>query len=278
MSEIKDRVLTRRKLLGFTQAQLDKKVGVKQQSIPQLEECLVKRPRYLLELSDALRCTVSWLVTGDGPAPDLPDAGGRGYESLHKPPEEIISVGEPVGPYVKERFPRGLQKDKGGLSGPDELEFFGHMDAWDSDTPLHEDEVELPLFREVELAAGAGATQVVENNGCKLRFAKSTLSRAGVPAESAACAFVRGNSMEPMMPDGTCVGVNTADKTIRDGKVYAVDHEGMLRVKLLYRRPGGGLKVVSLNSQEHPPEEYPLEEAENSIEVIGRVFWYSAML
>lgn len=255
MSEIKDRVLTRRKLLGFTQAQLAKKVGVKQQSIQQLEEGLVKRPRYLLELADALQCTVSWLATGEG-----------------------VSPGETTGQHGKENTARGLEKREAGLAGPDELEFFGHMDAWDSDTPLHEDEVELPLFREVELAAGAGATQVVENHGCKLRFAKSTLSRAGVPAESAACAFVRGNSMEPMMPDGTCVGVNTADKTIRDGKVYAVDHEGMLRVKFLYRRPGGGLKVVSLNSQEHPPEDYPLEEAENSIEVIGRVFWYSAML
>lgn len=160
----------------------------------------------------------------------------------------------------------------------DELEFFGHMDAWDSDTPLDEDEVELPLFREVELAAGAGQTQVVENHGAKLRFAKSTLSRAGVVEENAACAFVRGNSMEPVMPDGTCVGVNTGDTAIRDGEIYAIDHDGMLRVKYLHRRPGGGIKIVSQNVAEHPTEEYSAQEAiDNGIRIIGRVFWWSVL-
>lgn len=159
----------------------------------------------------------------------------------------------------------------------DELEFFGHLDAWDSNTPLDEDEVELPLFREVELAAGAGQTQVVENHGAKLRFAKSTLSRASVLPENAACAFVRGNSMEPVMPDGTCVGVNTADKTIRDGEIYAIDHDGMLRVKYLHRRPGGGIKIVSQNSNEHPVEELTADEMAASVRVIGRVFWWSVL-
>ncbi|WP_417315653.1 S24 family peptidase [Cycloclasticus pugetii] len=159
----------------------------------------------------------------------------------------------------------------------DELEFFGHMDAWDSTTPLDEDEVELPLFREVELAAGGGATQVIENRGAKLRFAKSTLSRAGVPAEAAACAFVRGNSMEPVMPDGTCVGVNTADKAIKDGEIYAIDHGGMLRVKYLHRRPGGGIKIVSQNASEHPVEEVTVEEMAQGVRVIGRVFWWSVL-
>jgi phage repressor protein C with HTH and peptisase S24 domain len=161
---------------------------------------------------------------------------------------------------------------------PDELEFFGHMDAWDSNTPLDEDEVELPLFREVELAAGAGQTQVVENHGAKLRFAKSTLSRAGVVQEQAACAFVRGNSMEPVMPDGTCVGVNTGDTAVRDGEIYAIDHDGMLRVKYLHRRPGGGIKIVSQNASEHATEEYSAQDViDNNIRIIGRVFWWSVL-
>ncbi|WP_165856756.1 S24 family peptidase [Marinobacter sp. JSM 1782161] len=163
-------------------------------------------------------------------------------------------------------------------SGEDELEFFGRMDAWDSDTPLDEDEVELPLFREVELAAGAGQTQVIENHGAKLRFAKSTLARAGVLQENAACAFVRGNSMVPVMPDGTCIGVNTADTAVRDGEIYAIDHDGMLRVKFLHRRPGGGIKIVSQNAMEHPAEEYSADDVQdNNIRIIGRVFWWSVL-
>lgn len=159
----------------------------------------------------------------------------------------------------------------------DELYFFGGMDAWDSNTPLREDEVELPLFREVELSAGSGSTQVIENHGAKLRFARSTLRRAGVPAEAAACAYVRGNSMEPVMPDGTCVGVNTADKSIKDGEIYAIDHGGLLRVKYLYRRPGGGIRIVSQNSAEHPPEDLTAEEVASDVRIIGRVFWWSVL-
>ena len=159
-----------------------------------------------------------------------------------------------------------------------EAEMIGHIDAWDSSTPLGPEEVELPLFREVELAGGAGATAVQENHGAKLRFAKSTLRRAGVLEGHAACAFVRGNSMEPMMPDGACIGVNTADTEVRDGKIYALDHSGMLRVKILHRRPGGGVKIVSLNAEEHPPEEYDAQYVKENIEIKGRVFWYSGLL
>ena len=64
------------------------------------------------------------------------------------------------------------------------------------DTPLDEDETELPFFMEVELSAGNGSTQVIEKKGAKLRFSKSTLRRVGVQPQNAACVTVSGNSME----------------------------------------------------------------------------------
>ncbi|OJT01207.1 S24 family peptidase [Marinobacter nauticus] len=177
-----------------------------------------------------------------------------------------------------EEMERSVFHDYDSVPDEPEAEMAGHMDAWDSDTPIGPDETELPLFREVEMAGGSGATTVQENHGAKLRFAKSTLRRAGVLQEHAACAFVRGNSMEPMMPDGACIGINTADTKIRDGKVYAIDHGGMLRVKILHRKPGGGLKIVSLNSEEHPTEEYSQEYVMDNIKIKGRVFWYSGLI
>lgn len=197
-------------------------------------------------------------------------------------PDGYLDVPEDGKGYPVLRFSRGsnVSEDVGGYGDKpsnQELEFVGHLDAWDGDTELDDDEVEVPLFREVELAAGAGQTQVVENHGPKLRFAKSTLSRAGVMPEHAACAFVRGNSMEPVMPDGTCVGVNTADKIIRDGEIYAIDHDGMLRVKYLHRRPGGGVKIVSQNSAEYPAEELTVDEMAATVRLIGRVFWWSVL-
>ena len=160
----------------------------------------------------------------------------------------------------------------------DEVSFIGGFDAWDSDTPLGEDEVEIPLFREVELAAGEGRTQVVESQGCKLRFAKSTFRKAGILPANAACCFVSGDSMEPAMPDGTTVGVDTQDVTVRDGKTYVIDHDGMLRVKMLYRLPGGGIRVRSMNPNkvEFPDEDYHAGW-QHYIKIKGRVFWSSTM-
>ena len=155
-------------------------------------------------------------------------------------------------------------------------EYIGHIDAWDSNTELDEDEVEVPFFMDVELAAGVGGELAIEIQGPKLRFSKSTLRRCGVQAEAAACVKVSGNSMEPRLFDGDVVGVNTLDKHIVDGKVYAINHCGLLRVKRLYRIPGGGLRISSFNSTEHPDELCPQEQVKDLI-VIGRVFWHTSI-
>ena len=154
------------------------------------------------------------------------------------------------------------------------------IEAWDSNSPLDPDEVEVPLYREVQLAAGNGHAHQIEYNGAKLKFAKSSLRRAGVPEEAAACAFVSGDSMEPMLPDGSTVGVDTSAKNIVDGKLYAIDHNGELRVKQVFRIPGGrGLRFHSFNTDKNnfPDEELSPEKLEEeNVRIIGRVFWSAA--
>lgn len=152
------------------------------------------------------------------------------------------------------------------------------IEVWDDDTPLGPDEVELPFFKEVELSAGKGSEVMLETSGRKLRFGRRSLQRKGVEPSSAACAAVTGNSMEPVLPDGSTVGIDTGRKQVQDGKMYAIDHAGQLRVKLLYRLPGGGLRVRSYNDAEHPDERYEGEYVAEHIRVIGQVFWYSVLL
>ncbi|MNJ68152.1 HTH-type transcriptional regulator PrtR [compost metagenome] len=89
---------------------------------------------------------------------------------------------------------------------------------------------------------------------------------------------VSGNSMEPVLPDGSTVGVNTGATSIIDGKMYAIDDAGQLRVKTLYRIPGGGIRLRSFNREDHPDEEYSAEQiASSDIRVIGKVFWSSVL-
>ena len=237
----------------ISQSYLADQVGMTQSAVGALEKRDSAHSRKVYQIAQALGVSAEWLMFGG----DVHEAASKYMES---------------GDTVADAADR-MMDDKA-----DELKFIGHMDVWDSNTPLDHDEIELPLFREVELAAGAGQTQVQENDGAKLRFAKSTLSRANIAPENAACAFVTGNSMEPVMPDGTTVGVNTADTGIRDGEIYALDHDGMLRVKFLYRKPGGGLMIRSQNQDEHPDEHYTVQAIhDQNIRVIGRVFWWSVL-
>jgi len=49
---------------------------------------------------------------------------------------------------------------------------------------------------------------------------------------------VKGESMEPSLYDGDVIVVNTADKRLMDGAVYAVNYEGEVVVKRLVRDSG----------------------------------------
>ncbi len=165
------------------------------------------------------------------------------------------------------------------LSVDSNAEYLGPIDVWDDDTPLDDDEVYVPFLKEVELSAGSGRTAVHQSHKQKLRFGKMTLRRQNVQANEAVCVTVNGNSMEPVLPHGSTVGVDQGCTTITDGKMYALNHGGQLRVKTLYRLPGGGLRMRSYNREEHPDEEYSATElVKNEIIVIGKVFWYSVLL
>lgn len=157
---------------------------------------------------------------------------------------------------------------------PPESEW-GTVDAWDKNTPLPVDEVEVPFLKDIEFAAGDGSCTDEDYNGFKLRFSKSTLRRIGARTDGKGvlCFPARGNSMEPFIPDGSTVAINCDDKRIIDGKVYAVNQDGWKRLKMLYRVGPDRVSLRSYNSQEHPDEEHPLSE----LEIIGRLFWSSTL-
>lgn len=156
-------------------------------------------------------------------------------------------------------------------------ELAGGFDLWDNDSPLGDDEVEIPFYVNIELSAGEGIVEGVEYKGPKLRFAKNSLKRQGVNSEHAVCVKVNGNSMEPVLPNGSTVGIDTSHTEIIDGKMYAINHDGMLRVKLLYKLPGGGIRLRSYNTDEWPDEHINFEQLKH-IKIIGKVFWYSVLI
>ena len=150
---------------------------------------------------------------------------------------------------------------------------FAVVETWQDGTPLNDEECEVPFLKEVRLSAGSGAFEASDFNGYKLRFHESSLRRKGINPKDVVCVSADGNSMEPVFPDGATLGVDTSQKHIKDGKIYAINHDGWLRTKILYRLPGNKIRIHSYNEDEHPDEEVDASD----IQVIGRVFWWSVL-
>ncbi len=151
----------------------------------------------------------------------------------------------------------------------------GGVDVWDSATPLHDDDIEVPFYKEICLSAGNGfASDIEDYNGFKLRFSKSTLRSNGINYNDVVCVSADGDSMLPVFPDGATLGIDTASTTIKDGQIYAINHGGLLRTKVLKKRPDNRVLIQSYNSEDYPDEEVSMDD----INVIGRVFWWSVMI
>lgn len=234
-----ERIRALRNAAGLSQEKIGEVCGVNRVSITKWErDPTVKiNGDSLLKLSKAVNCTPEYILYGE--------KEGIPYEGAKAVTSNISEVGV--------------------------------IYEWSGSTQLEDDEVEVPFYKEVELAAGSGSLVKKENSGFKLRFAKSTLKRYNVDASCAACVTVSGDSMEPVLPDKATVGINTANTKLKDGSMYAIDHDGFLRVKVIHRLPSGGIRLRSFNRDEYPDEDYDSEQSKD-IKVLGSVFWYSVMV
>ena len=174
--------------------------------------------------------------------------------------------------------PEWLSEGVGAVRKSDDFppeEKWTKVETWDSNTPLEDDEVEVPFLKDIEFACGSGRVMEDDYNGYKLRFSKSTLRRVGASTDGSGiiCFPAAGNSMEPLIPDGTTVAVNIEDKKIVDGKIYAINQEGWKRIKLLYRTGPDEVTIRSYNADEYPDEIVKM----SNVEVVGRVFWTSTV-
>lgn len=154
------------------------------------------------------------------------------------------------------------------------------LEPWEDGDELRPDEVDLPFFDDVDFAAGDGSflIQVGMHAERKLRFLRATLESAGVRVEDAGCAKNRGTSMQDLIRDGATIGIDIskASLPIKDGKIYAMFHGGMLRIKYLYRLPGGGVRLRSHNREEYEDEDL-FGEKLRDFRILGWVFWWSTV-
>lgn len=145
---------------------------------------------------------------------------------------------------------------------------------WDTDTPVDNDEVEVPFYKEVLVSCGSGSlAEMVGNETKKLRLSKATLRQYGVEPSNAYALTAFGNSMSPVINNGAIVYVDVGRTNIVDGKIYAINHGGLFKFKYLYRLPKGGVKIVSENKEEYPDEFLTAEDIiEQEFTVVAYAF------
>lgn len=135
------------------------------------------------------------------------------------------------------------------------------VSEWDQNTPIEDDEVEIPFYKEILVSCGSGSlVEIIGNETRKLRMSKATLRQYGVESSNAYALTAFGDSMTPVINNGATVYVDIGRTNIVDGKIYAINHGGLFKFKYLYRMPKGGVRIVSANKEEYPEEVLTAEE------------------
>ena len=164
------------------------------------------------------------------------------------------------------------------LTGNSDAEFT-QVEAWDSNTPLDDDEIEIPFFKDFSFACGAGSFgEALLNEKRKLRISKATLRNRAIDKKNAVATTSSGDSMSPTIKDGDTIHLDLGRKTIKDGKIFAISHGGLFMAKRLYNLPLGGVRIVSDNAAEYPEIHLSAQEIiDQQFEIIGWVWQISSL-
>lgn len=137
--------------------------------------------------------------------------------------------------------------------------------------PYEADIVRIPIL-DVTAGAGSGEENDSEEVVAQLPFPAGFLRRLRINPACVRAIRVRGDSMEPTIPDGVLVLVDERAKNLIDGRVYALRGPFGLRLKRLQRQTDGSVILISDNRELYHPEHLRADEAAQ-IDVVGRVFW-----
>lgn len=236
METMGDRVRRRRKELGMSQAELAAAAGCSQPSIKKVEAG--GNTTLILEIAKALQVTPDWLKSGPDSADNVNSPSAKEGQREHG--RQSLSLRPIV--------------------------------AWDEEAELGDEYIFLPRLR-VKLSAGDGTlVYEIDDKGQRQAFRKAWAVRLGVREESAATMVADGMSMEPRIQDGDSLVVDYKETWITSGKVYALTFAGEFYVKRLFKRPDGGIRIVSDNPDKTRFPDWEVEAAAlNNLQVVARV-------
>lgn len=132
----------------------------------------------------------------------------------------------------------------------------------------------IPRHR-VGAAAGDGYVVHHEEVEDQLAFRRDWLRKRNLSPKSLRVIHAVGDSMADRIQDGDVLLVDTSQREIKDGKVYALSYDDAVRVKRLFTRFDGTLVLHSDNPNAKPRDEEvsPDKLEALAVRIIGRVVW-----
>jgi phage repressor protein C with HTH and peptisase S24 domain len=232
---------------GWNTTEMARAVGTSRQNIESLEEKGDRTPRYLALLAKAMGVTADDLLKGRYSA-----AASEDFQIL----------------YSEQGIEPGSWADPPAAIVP--------ILAWEHPDDLPPGEFVMIPRLDVHLSAGDGREQV-EIELLKHQpqaFRADWIRRKRLKPGRLASMYAKGDSMEPRIFDKDSLVVDTSQVDVVDDGVYALWYDGGERVKRLYRRPGGGLRIKSENPRYDTIELQPSEV--EHVRIIGRVVQISS--
>ncbi|HEY0287175.1 MAG TPA: helix-turn-helix transcriptional regulator [Pseudomonas sp.] len=253
--DLSERIKLARKKANLTQSQLAESVGIAQTAISQLESGKTLRSSYLIQIARSCKVNSVWLASGEGEMNLTEDT----LTSLSNEIEEIMC---------------GEHEDDAALNNSlrERIENLRNVSRYAPSNSLLTEEI--PYLIELDDPLDPSRRVVQVSVSVQLDLSIEILEKQKVLPKNVVAVAISGNSMTPVLQDGSTVVAHLLETQVIDGKMYVIDHGGQIRVKALYRLPGGGIRVRSYNVTEHPDESYSVREMEEAkIRIIGRVFW-----
>ncbi|WP_110969063.1 LexA family transcriptional regulator [Pseudomonas huaxiensis] len=113
-------------------------------------------------------------------------------------------------------------------------------------------------------------------DGRYLRLPRQALDRLGVDPAQALCLSMPDYNMMPLIPFGAPLAIDCSLTRVVEGELYAVLHNGRLRIHGLSKRTNGALRLHSHDSEGFPCESYSVSQARSQqLEILGWVFWWA---
>lgn len=131
----------------------------------------------------------------------------------------------------------------------------------------------------VTVSAGHGAAIVYEDGQrSSLSFRRDYLRRQGVSEKNAVVVDVAGQSMEPLIDDGSVLLVNRAHQEITNGLVYAFRFDGELFIKKMFKVADEYIAQSENPDKDEYPDMHIHPGDEEDFEMIGRAIWMGKKL